>query len=156
MHASACDIPYAAEACRTSHRYYRVRCTQVAKLSCLLQVYVKVDEQGTEAAATTTVGTGPTSVPKITELVGQQAFDLCVVNVVMLATCSTCGMLLNCGTVLVAVRMTDQLAQKFTEHRCLPAVPAAQVFDRPFLFFIVETTTQTVLFQGAITDPRKK
>jgi hypothetical protein len=27
------------------------------------------------------------------------------------------------------------------------------VFNRPFLFFVVETTTQTVLFQGVITDP---
>jgi len=29
------------------------------------------------------------------------------------------------------------------------------VFDRPFLFFLVDDTTQTVLFQGAVTDPTK-
>lgn len=28
-----------------------------------------------------------------------------------------------------------------------------QVFDRPFLFFIVDTVTQTMLLQGAVTDP---
>lgn len=35
--------------------------------------------------------------------------------------------------------------------RCVAAGP--QVFNRPFLFFVVETTTQTVLFQGVITSP---
>jgi serpin B len=29
------------------------------------------------------------------------------------------------------------------------------VFDRPFMFFLVDGTTQTVLFQGAVTDPSK-
>jgi serine protease inhibitor len=29
-----------------------------------------------------------------------------------------------------------------------------QVFNRPFLFFLVDSITQTVLFQGSITDPR--
>jgi serine protease inhibitor len=33
--------------------------------------------------------------------------------------------------------------------RCLPP----QVFNRPFLFFLVDGATQTVLFQGAITNP---
>lgn len=28
-----------------------------------------------------------------------------------------------------------------------------KVFDRPFLFFLVEGSTQSVLFQGAVTDP---
>lgn len=32
---------------------------------------------------------------------------------------------------------------------------AVQIFDRPFLFFLVDETTQTVLFQGAVTDPSK-
>jgi hypothetical protein len=32
---------------------------------------------------------------------------------------------------------------------------AVQVFDRPFMFFLVDGTTQTVLFQGAVTDPSK-
>jgi serine protease inhibitor len=31
---------------------------------------------------------------------------------------------------------------------------ALQAFNRPFLFFLVDNATQTVLFQGAITDPR--
>lgn len=30
------------------------------------------------------------------------------------------------------------------------------VFDRPFLFFLVDGTTETVLFQGAVTDPSKQ
>jgi serine protease inhibitor len=32
---------------------------------------------------------------------------------------------------------------------------SVQVFDRPFLFFLVDGTTQTVLFQGAVSDPSK-
>lgn len=32
---------------------------------------------------------------------------------------------------------------------------AVQVFDRPFLFFLIDGTTETVLFQGAVTDPSK-
>jgi serine protease inhibitor len=29
------------------------------------------------------------------------------------------------------------------------------VFDRPFLFFLVDDATQSVLFQGLVTDPTK-
>lgn len=32
--------------------------------------------------------------------------------------------------------------------------PKSLVFNRPFLFFLMDSTTQTVLFQGSITDPR--
>lgn len=39
-------------------------------------------------------------------------------------------------------------------HPFAPLLLLLQVFDRPFLFFLVETTTQTVIFQGAIADPR--
>jgi hypothetical protein len=38
---------------------------------------------------------------------------------------------------------------------CLMLCCAVQIFDRPFLFFLVDETTQTVLFQGAVTDPSK-
>jgi len=35
-----------------------------------------------------------------------------------------------------------------------PKPPKSLLFNRPFLLFLVETTTKTVLFQGAIADPR--
>jgi serine protease inhibitor len=38
---------------------------------------------------------------------------------------------------------------------CVMLCCAVQIFDRPFLFFLVDETTQTVLFQGAVTDPSK-
>jgi serine protease inhibitor len=40
-------------------------------------------------------------------------------------------------------------------YPCACPPPLLQVFDRPFLFFLVDDTTKTVLFQGAVTDPSK-
>jgi serpin B len=67
---------------------------------CCLQVFVQVDEVGTEAAAVT--------------------------SVIMTATAALEP----------------------------PPVPKV-VFDRPFLFNIVDDASNTVLFQGWVTDPSK-
>lgn len=52
------------------------------------------------------------------------------------------------GTEAAAVTSVITLKSAFT-----PPARASLVFDRPFLFFLVEGSTQSVLFQGAVTDP---
>lgn len=57
-----------------------------------------------------------------------------------------------------AIRLVARLyalvySEHADHHRLSSGVLLLQVFDRPFLIFIVDTVTQTVLLQGAVTDP---
>lgn len=61
----------------------------------------------------------------------------------------------TCSYVVHVCKDPIATSQLLAELVCRAAA-GPQVFDRPFLFFVVETTTQTVLFQGVITDPSSK
>lgn len=54
------------------------------------------------------------------------------------------------GTEAAAVTSVVMVTTSFRPDSTPPLV-----FDRPFLFFLVDGTTQTVLFQGAVSDPSK-
>lgn len=54
------------------------------------------------------------------------------------------------GTEAAAVTSVVMVTTSFRPDSTPPLV-----FDRPFLFFLVDETTQTVLFQGPVTDPSK-
>jgi serine protease inhibitor len=54
------------------------------------------------------------------------------------------------GTEAAAVTSVVMVTTAFTPNATPPLV-----FDRPFLFFLVDDVTQAVLFQGVVTDPTK-
>jgi serpin B len=72
-----------------------------------------------------------------------------------------------CATCLAAVgQVVVQVDEVGTEAAAVTSVivmvtsvrinqPPRVVFDKPFLFNIVDDTTDTVLFQGWVTDPSK-
>jgi serpin B len=54
------------------------------------------------------------------------------------------------GTEAAAVTVSTMTVTEYIPDRVMPLV-----FNRPFLFWIVDDATQTVLFQGTVKDPSK-